>query len=419
MKKYFLSALLTVGSFLGWSQSLPFDFESATSGMTGYDGATFTIVNNPDTAGNSSSKVAKIVKVNVNDLWAGGKIASVSSLDFSTSASSVLSMKVYTTEPVGTVIKIKLESPYTSEVDAVTTMSGAWETLTFDFGIPAPAGSVDLVIMPQPHTNGGGNTFYIDDIEQKPGLIATPRLGPPITFESGTNPRHLFDFESAISDVVPNPDISTANGSAMVGKITRYLGAPWGGSKIEFVNNLDFTNHPQITMKVWTNAAIGTYVTLKAEKPFWGEERSVQTNKTGEWETLTFDFTNAPTDMNVLAFMFDFVAGSSNVGDGSAGSTFYFDEVKYANVPLGSDEGLELATISVYPNPASDRWTLSNPALTVNEVLVFSIDGKLLEKVEPKDDGTVDINASLYPAGLYLGKVITTTGEEVLKLYKD
>ena len=330
MKKYFLSALLTVGSFLGWSQSLPFDFESATSGMTGYDGATFTIVDNPDTAGNSSSKVAKIVKVNVNDLWAGGKITSVSSLDFSTSASSVLSMKVYTTEPVGTVIKIKLESPYTSEVDAVTTVSGAWETLTFDFGIPAPTGSADLVIMPQPHTNGGGNTFYFDDIEQKPGLIATPRLGPPITFESGTNPRHFFDFESAVSDVVPNPDVSTANGSAIVGKITRYLGAPWGGSKIEFVNNLDFTTHPQITMKVWTNAAIGTYVTLKAEKPFWGEERSVQTTKTGEWETLTFDFSNAPTDMNVLAFLFDFVAGSSNVGDGSAGSTFYFDEVKYA-----------------------------------------------------------------------------------------
>ena len=49
----------------------------------------------------------------------------------------------------------------------------------------------------------------------------------------------------------------------------------------------------------------------------------------------------------------------------------------------------------------------------MNEVLVFSIDGKLLEKVEPKGDGTVDIDASLYPAGLYLAKVITTTGEEV------
>lgn len=418
MKKYLLSALLTVGSFLGYSQSLPFDFESATSGMTGYDGATFTIVNNPDTAGNSSSKVAKIVKVNVNDLWAGGKITSVSSLDFSTSASSVLSMKVYTTEPVGTVIKIKLESPYTSEVDAVTTVSGAWETLTFDFGIPAPAGSADLVIMPQPHTNGGGNTFYIDDIEQKPGLIATPRLGPPITFESGTNPRHLFDFESAISDVVPNPDISTANGSAMVGKITRYLGAPWGGSKIEFVNNLDFTNHPQITMKVWTNAAIGTYVTLKAEKPFWGEERSVQTTKTGEWETLTFDFTNAPTDMNVLAFMFDFVAGSSNVGDGSAGSTFYFDEVKYANVPLGSGEGLELDNYAVYPNPTSDYWTLDNPLLDINQIEILSIDGKLLDILHTNDSPRVQIDASRYPFGVYLAKITTSNGKDVVKLFK-
>ena len=131
--KQILTALILTTSTLSSGQALPFDFESTTLGMTGYDGATFTIVNNPDTAGNSSSKVAKIVKVNVNDLWAGGKITSVSSLDFSTSASSVLSMKVYTTEPVGTVIKIKLESPYTSEVDAVTTVSGAWETLTFYF----------------------------------------------------------------------------------------------------------------------------------------------------------------------------------------------------------------------------------------------------------------------------------------------
>ena len=417
--KHFLTILFVTTASVSWGQTLPFDFESATSGMTGYDGATFTIVNNPDTAGNSSSKVAKIVKVNVNDLWAGGKITSVSSLDFSTSASSVLSMKVYTTEPVGTIIKIKLESPYTSEVDAVTTVSGAWETLTFDFGIPAPAGSADLVIMPQPHTNGGGNTFYIDDIEQKPGLVATPRLGPPITFESGTNPRHLFDFESAISDVVPNPDISTANGSAMVGKITRYLGAPWGGSKIEFVNNLDFTNHPQITMKVWTNAAIGTYVTLKAEKPFWGEERSVQTTKTGEWETLTFDFTNAPTDMNVLAFMFDFVAGSSNVGDGSAGSTFYFDEVKYANVPLGSDEGLELDNYAVYPNPTSDYWTLDNPLLDIKRVEVLSIDGKLLDIVHTNDSPRVQVDASRYPSGVYLAKITTSKGKDVVKLFKE
>jgi len=412
-----IAALLIICSTAVIAQSLPFDFESATAGMTGYDGATFTIVNNPDAVGNSSSKVAEIVKVNVNDLWAGGKITNVSSLDFSSSASSVLSLKVYTTEPVGTVIKVKLETPYTSEVDAVTTVSGAWETLTFDFGIPAPSGSVDLVIMPQPFTNGGGNAFYIDDIEQQSGLIATPRLGLPVTFESGTNPRHLFDFESAISDVVANPDVSASNGSANVGKITRYLGAPYGGSKIEFVNNLDFTNHPQISMKVWTNAAIGTNVTLKAEKPFWGEERSVQTTKTGEWETLTFDFTGVASDMNVLAFLFDFVAGSTNVGDGSAASTFYFDDIHYSDIALGSED-LELAYYSIYPNPASTQWTVSNPELNINKILIYSIEGKLLEVVEVQSNSTISVDAHDYPKGIYLAKIVSLRGEQTVKLYK-
>ena len=135
--------------------------------MVGYDGASFTIVANPSSVGNSSANVAKIVKVNAADLWARGKITSVSSLNFTSASSSVLSMKVYTTQPVGTVIKVKLESPYTSEVDAVTTVSGAWETLTFDFGIPAPSGSVDLVIMPQPFTPGGGNTVNEEGSEEK------------------------------------------------------------------------------------------------------------------------------------------------------------------------------------------------------------------------------------------------------------
>jgi len=372
--------LLMAASVALSAQALPFDFESSTSGMVGYDGASFTIVANPSSVGNSSANVAKIVKVNAADLWAGGKITSVSSLNFTSASSSVLSMKVYTTQPVGTVIKVKLESPYTSEVDAVTTVSGAWETLTFDFGIPAPSGSVDLVIMPQPFTPGGGNTFYIDDIEQVAGVIATQRLGLPVTFESGTTARHFFDFESAIMTSLPNPDIDVDNGSANVGKIVRYLGAPYGGSKITFTNNLDFVNSPVITMKVWTSAPIGTNVTLKAEKPFWGEERSVQTTKTEEWETLSFDFTNAPTDMPTLALLFDFVAGSSNVGDGSATSTFYFDEIKYANVPLGGiEESKEL--FSVYPNPTSDKWTVRNPSSTGCTIQIFDLKGQQLYQV--------------------------------------
>ena len=200
-----LASLLTASLSVGFAQTLPFDFESATAGMQGYDGATFTIVPNPSLVGNTSSNVAKIVKVNANDLWAGGRIAGVTSLNFTTAETSILSMDVYTTQPVGTVIKVKLEAPYTSEVDAITTVSGGWQTLLFDFGIPAPSGSANLIIMPQPFTNGGGNTFYFDNIEQIGGSIAIPLPGLPITFESGTNTDHFFSFESAQLTVVPNP----------------------------------------------------------------------------------------------------------------------------------------------------------------------------------------------------------------------
>ena len=415
MRKIMITLLMAASVALS-AQALPFDFESSTSGMVGYDGASFTIVANPSSVGNSSANVAKIVKVNAADLWAGGKITSVSSLNFTSASSSVLSMKVYTTQPVGTVIKVKLESPYTSEVDAVTTVSGAWETLTFDFGIPAPSGSVDLVIMPQPFTPGGGNTFYIDDIEQVAGVIATQRLGLPVTFESGTTARHFFDFESAIMTSLPNPDIDVDNGSANVGKIVRYLGAPYGGSKITFTNNLDFVNSPVITMKVWTSAPIGTNVTLKAEKPFWGEERSVQTTKTEEWETLSFDFTNAPTDMPTLALLFDFVAGSSNVGDGSATSTFYFDEIKYANVPLGGiEESKEL--FSVYPNPTSDKWTVRNPSSTGCTIQIFDLKGQQLYQVITSSQSHT-IDAKDFAAGIYLAKIQSGANEQTVRLVK-
>ena len=417
MNKIIILSVLIV-SFISEAQSLPFDFESTTSGMLGYDGATFSIVSNPSTTGNASTKVAKIVKVNAGDLWAGGKITNVTSLNFSSAAASVLSMKLYTTEPVGTIIKIKLENPYTSEVDAVTTVSGAWETLKFDFGIPAPSGSADLVIMPQPFTAGGGNTFFIDDIKQVAGVIATPRASLPITFESGTTGNHFFDFESAIMKSVPNPDIDTDNNSANVGKIVRYLGAPFGGSKIKFSNIIDFASHPVITMKVWTSAPTGTNVTLKAEKPFWGEERSVTTTKSEEWETLSFNFTNAPTDMPTLTFLFDFAAGTTNVGDGTAASTFYFDDVKFANVALSNQENNSLSPVVAYPNPTSNKWILYGSQGKVESVQVYNLSGQLMGSFKSRSD-EISIDASAFAPGLYIAKIHSSIGDCMIRLVKQ
>jgi len=258
----------------------------------------------------------------------------------------------------------------------------------------------------------------VDDIQQVAGNIAPQRPGLPITFEAGTTPDHFFSFESATMDIVANPTSDATNNSSLVGKIVRYLGAPYGGSVITFANNIDFANHPQITMKVWTSAPVGTYVTLKAEKPFWGEERSVQTTKTEQWELLTFDFTNAPTDMPSLAFLFDFSAGSTNVGDGTATSTFYFDEIKFANVPLGSEALGELAPIKIYPNPTTDHWNLSFANGEILHAEIINIERRVLEIFKGNGESTLGINASKYPNGIYTAKITTSRGQEVVRLVK-
>lgn len=412
--RIFALTLGVTAAFSVTAQTLPIDFETPVSGMIGYDNATFTRVANPSGEGNSSATVGKIVK-NTADQWAGGKIVGMSSLSFNTAASSVLSMDVFTTHPPGTVIKIKLEGPYTSEVDAVTSVSGTWETLLFDFGIPAPSGSTHLVIMPQPFTPGGGATFYVDNIKQVADPVAPMLGGLPLTFESDATTDHFFDFESAFATVVTNPHQNVDNPSATVAKLVRYRGAPFGGTKITFLNNLSFATHTVLSMKVWTSAPVGTYVTLKTEKPFWGVERSVQTTKSGDWETLTFDFAGVPSDMPSLVFLFDFVAGSTNVGNGSANSTFFFDEVKYSGVPLSIDEDAAPAGVRAYPNPTLDYWTFEAAPQQSVQVRLYTLTGQLVD--EARGIGQVVLRADGRAPGVYLATVQLSDHSEVLRVH--
>ena len=76
-------------------------------------------------------------------------------------------------------------------------------------------------------------------------------------------------------------------------------------------------------MRVFTTASIGTIVKYKLEG-MGQTEIDVLTTVSNEWETLTWDFTGTPANFNTIVFMFDF----GNVGNGSATSTFLFDDVE-------------------------------------------------------------------------------------------
>ncbi len=151
---------------------------------------------------------------------------------------------------------------------------------------------------------------------------ALPTL--PIDFEVGITTANFEDFNGGVAMVIANPQSNGINTSATVGQIVRNGGDVWAGSKIKLASNLDFTTNNTITMKVFTAAPVGTQVKFKLESGSAADERDVYTTVSNAWEILTIDFTGTASTFDDLVFMFDF----GNTGDGSATSTFLFDDVE-------------------------------------------------------------------------------------------
>lgn len=166
----------------------------------------------------------------------------------------------------------------------------------------------------------------------------------PITFESDITTGDFIDFEGGVASVIANPQKQGINTSDNVGQLVRNGGAVFAGSKLVLGQPIDFSTMSAISMKVFTNAPVGTNVTFKIEAAGAGLERPVATTVSGEWETLTFDFTGVPTQYNEIVFLFDL----GRVGDGSAASTFLFDDIEQA---MGPDVGFQLDFPVTFESP--------------------------------------------------------------------
>jgi hypothetical protein len=311
------------------SQSLPINFDGTavtTSDFIDFDGGVAIVSANPFVAGiNVSDSVACLIR-NGGAVYAGSKIALSANLDFS--VLSKITMKVYTTAPVGTIVKFKLEGAGTNtEMDAFTTTFGAWETLEWVFA-GTPNDLNEIVFMFDFGTVGDGtatSTFYFDDVQQEIGPAAPVPATLPINFETGTVVTSDFiDFAGAGSIVEANPQVNGINLSDSVGRMIRNGGDIYAGSKLLMSSTLDFSTSWHITMKVYTEAPVGTRLKLQLEGGVNNFGVDVLTTVSGAWETYDWNFDGAENDHDELIFMFDF----GSIGDSTATSTFLFDAIE-------------------------------------------------------------------------------------------
>jgi len=153
---------ISVASFL--------DFEPNFA-LSSFDGGAISVIANPDTNGNSSAKVAQLIK-NAGQPWAGSKITVDTPFDITESIT--VTAKVWSPR-AGLKLLMKFEdtAPWpatkaTAEITATTTVANAWETLTFTItGVDASLEYYNLVLIMDNGTQGDGSsnyTIYIDDI---------------------------------------------------------------------------------------------------------------------------------------------------------------------------------------------------------------------------------------------------------------
>jgi hypothetical protein len=144
----------------------------------------------------------------------------------------------------------------------------------------------------------------------------------PIDFEGVAY--GFVDFDGGTATVIANPQSSGINTSANVAQIVRNGGAMWAGSKLILKDKIDFSVNNAFQMKVYSTR-VDVPMLFKLEGPNAAKEIEVKTTVANAWETITWDFTDTPSNTyDQVVFIFDF----GTVGDGSANSTFLFDDVE-------------------------------------------------------------------------------------------
>ncbi len=350
---------------------LPIDFEIFDASVfIGFGGASNTVIDNPDTNGNTSATVGQIIK-NAPEVWAGNVITTSVPIDFSTR--KLIKMKVWSPRRGGKLI-LKVENlddgQIFNEKEVTTVGNSAWEEVTFDFSdIDLEQTYQKIVFFFDFGTVGDGSadwTFYIDDIKQATAEGSSSDF--TLDFEP---PFELSSFDGGDISVVANPD-TNGNSSSMVSQLVKGAGQVWAGSKITANAPFAIEENIVVTAKVWS-PRVGLNLLMKFEDATpWPNtiatgETTATTTVANAWEELSFTITGVDSnvDYNNIVLIMD----NGTNGDGSANYTIYVDDISVASFldfetqqELSSFDGGE---ISVVANPDTN----GNPSNTVVQLV--------------------------------------------------
>ncbi len=169
----------------------------------------------------------------------------------------------------------------------------------------------------------------------------------PIDFEGAKPP--FVGFGGSTYDVVANPSASGINTSAKVGKYVKGTEGNWAGIQVPLSSKIDFSTNKSFSYKVYSpvvGRALFKVETIDNSTP--PVEVFADVTQVNQWQTLTFDFTGATSNVfNRISMFLDF--------DNNNGGTFYIDDIKQGSIPT-------TLTLAALTGGSSKTWILKPAA---------------------------------------------------------
>jgi len=358
---------------------LPIDFEDSMIdyGLTDFGGTASSIVTDPVDPGNT---VVQTIRTAGSQVFAGTTVGQPLGLenpvpfDFDNTG---MKARVWSPE-AGVIVKLKIEQVGNPgifvEKDVLTTTSGEWETLEFDFSEPT-AGALNLDLdynLPTIFFNFGADpgttpeqTYFFDDIDFAPGVGGFTPIELPIDFDTPDVTFGLIDFGGNVSTIIPDPEDA---GNNVVQSIRTEGAEFFAGTTVPaggLTNRIPFEEgETTMSVRVWSPEA-GVPVRLKLEAtgfPGLVAEKEIATTTSGEWETIVFDFSvdalvpvDVNADYNIVSIFFNFDVDQVNP---APEQTYLWDDIAFGGLPSCSNDS-PFGSADISANPSASLITIS------------------------------------------------------------
>ncbi len=334
-----------------------------------------------------------------------------------------MSVKVYS-PAVGIEIQITLEDNNSagptnyptgrhSEYMAVTTVANQWETIEFDF-VQQPDLSVSntgvnrLVLLFEPGVLSG-NTFYYDDL-MGPDFVnpcegVTPDQSIGEDYECQRNV--TYDFSNGTLAVLPNPLQAGLNTSTTCAQFTKFIPPTNDGA---FGGQLTFpfssATYSTAGIDLYSPDAPQAFIVI-FQDAFNNDiaQTDIMTSSSDAWVTYDIDLGLVPSATTIAKYVL-LLDPSTDTED-----SIYLDNFRFASGPIGVDEQEFAASLSVYPVPVGNAFSISTEE-GVSQVIVCDLTGKEVARIDGANQKNMIIDSSEWSNGTYVVSIQSVSGAQ-------